>query len=357
VRDKDIDIIFSEFDDDKSGTISKVEFERKLRKYAGAIIEQRHALRRDAGGRKGAALAYNRVQLDRSSDVPISRQLNAILIAEAVRVIDLFRDWDEDGNGLVDSKEFHRALLALGYAVSKDESTELFATFDPDGSGTIEFAELSFLLRAARSKVHGSPTPKTAQRKLRTLRRQWSEESVRSARLHGPLPTSFSPSMRFALTSMGQTLASSQPIVSPSKRSLSSLSLPTTVSATAAPAEAGAVGGVRGLGLSRSTPHLPLLATNHALRISRAVERESALRAEQSASLLSLPTNSYSIPEYYLAASTTSTRQSIDHLAMLWMQPRPGSCAMHKLPTSEAHSQMLLPPISAVKTQATHPGP
>lgn len=40
----------------------------------------------------------SQVKLDRSSDVPVTEQLRDILSANAVRVIDLFRDWDDDGN-------------------------------------------------------------------------------------------------------------------------------------------------------------------------------------------------------------------------------------------------------------------
>ena len=63
----------------------------------GTKIKQRH----EAGGTKGAVLATT-VKLDPSSSVPLADQLRGILFKNAVRVIDLFRDWDEDGNGLID---------------------------------------------------------------------------------------------------------------------------------------------------------------------------------------------------------------------------------------------------------------
>ena len=42
-------------------------------------------------------------------------QLYAILKKNAMRVIDLFRDWDEDGNGMITFSEFRRAISTLGY--------------------------------------------------------------------------------------------------------------------------------------------------------------------------------------------------------------------------------------------------
>ena len=60
----------SQFDEDNSGEISQIELERKLKKYAGVMTEQRYALRREAGGRKGAAFGA-KVKLDHESGVPI----------------------------------------------------------------------------------------------------------------------------------------------------------------------------------------------------------------------------------------------------------------------------------------------
>ena len=42
----------------------------------------------------------------------VQEQLRAILNANAVRVIDLFRDWDEDESGRIDRTEFRKGLLA-----------------------------------------------------------------------------------------------------------------------------------------------------------------------------------------------------------------------------------------------------
>ena len=46
--------------------------------------------------------------------MPVQEQLRQILIDNAVRVIDLFRDWDDDGDGRVSKKEFRKAMKMLG---------------------------------------------------------------------------------------------------------------------------------------------------------------------------------------------------------------------------------------------------
>ena len=52
--------------------------------------------------------------IDMDSRVPLSDQLRDALAANSARVIDLFREWDDDGNGLVSKKEFRQAMQALG---------------------------------------------------------------------------------------------------------------------------------------------------------------------------------------------------------------------------------------------------
>ena len=65
------------------------------------------------------------------------------------RVIDLFREWDDDEDGLVSRLEFRRALPMLGLKVEKTVAEELFNTFDDDKSGQISYDELSKSLRAS----------------------------------------------------------------------------------------------------------------------------------------------------------------------------------------------------------------
>ena len=55
---------------------------------------------------------------------------NANSLALQVRVIDLFREWDEDGDGEVDKFEFRKAMPMLGLHATKDHIDALFDSFD-----------------------------------------------------------------------------------------------------------------------------------------------------------------------------------------------------------------------------------
>ena len=64
-----------------------------------------------------------------------------------MRVIDLFKEWDDDNNGKVSREEFHRAMGEMKFEAPAEEIDKLFDEWDPDGSGFLELKELSKLLR------------------------------------------------------------------------------------------------------------------------------------------------------------------------------------------------------------------
>jgi hypothetical protein len=98
------------------------------------------------------------LDLDESPDAPpISEQLGAALKKSAMRVMELFRSWDADGDGEVTRTEFHRAMVALGLEVPKKEIDKLFSEWDKSGDGSIGFKELQKILKAPSSPAQ----PKT----------------------------------------------------------------------------------------------------------------------------------------------------------------------------------------------------
>ena len=74
-------------------------------------------------------------------------QIRDYLSKAAVRVIDLFREWDDDNTGNISKKEFRKAMKQLKCEVSKKQMDELFDSWDPDKSGSLEIKEIEKLLR------------------------------------------------------------------------------------------------------------------------------------------------------------------------------------------------------------------
>ena len=66
---------------------------------------------------------------------------------KAIRVMDLFQDWDEDRDGLITKKELRTALQGSGLGASTEEIDALFSKWDADQSGAIDYNELNRALK------------------------------------------------------------------------------------------------------------------------------------------------------------------------------------------------------------------
>ena len=65
----------------------------------------------------------------------VDEQIRDYLSQKGVRVIELFRQWDDDGTGKIEKEEFRRGMKELGLTVGKAQLDELFDMWDPDKSG------------------------------------------------------------------------------------------------------------------------------------------------------------------------------------------------------------------------------
>lgn len=95
---------------------------------------------------RGRALKL--VKLQNEPGLSVITQLRQALGANFGRVVDLFRDLDEDGNGSVSRSEFRSVLPMLGLQVHREDADAFFDTLDTDRSGGIDYDELHNKLRA-----------------------------------------------------------------------------------------------------------------------------------------------------------------------------------------------------------------
>ena len=93
------------------------------------------------------------LDIDENSDVSVATQIGNALRDNGGRVLDLFREWDTDGDGEVTRKEFHAAMPKLGLEVSKEAIDALFSEWDADGGGVLNLKEMQKILK---------PTPRTS---------------------------------------------------------------------------------------------------------------------------------------------------------------------------------------------------
>ncbi len=85
----------------------------------------------------------------------IVEQLKLILARDRVRVIDLFRSWDANGDNRVSKAEIGRAFTELGFEIPDDALSALFTAFDRDGSQLIEYQEAHNKLRSWAGDAEG----------------------------------------------------------------------------------------------------------------------------------------------------------------------------------------------------------
>jgi len=198
--------LFKQWDDDRSGEISEREFKQAVRvlgfsvpdkvatmlfhrldvdgnkvlKYSelvdllskpnpGVKASRAEIMRYTPGGQRGnrdnrlgrpsARDSYNfetirvralpaNAKLDPESDMSMAEQLGLLLTLHEQTVTNLLRDWDEDGNGGVDKKEFRRALASLGYSASRETIDDLFDDLDViNKDGFLAYDEMHQALR------------------------------------------------------------------------------------------------------------------------------------------------------------------------------------------------------------------
>ena len=104
------------------------------------------AIRKAAVGQDASVLLQG-FEIDATSDRSVAEQLRDALSKVAVRVVDLFREWDDDNNGMVSRAEFQRGMQELKFNAPAEEIDALFDSWAPNGSDHLELNELSKLLR------------------------------------------------------------------------------------------------------------------------------------------------------------------------------------------------------------------
>ena len=74
-----------------------------------------------------------RLTFDIDESMPVGPQLRDALSKNAVRVIDLFRDWDDDQSGNVSKKEFRKARGSQMAITSQSDSNQVSLRTTGDG--------------------------------------------------------------------------------------------------------------------------------------------------------------------------------------------------------------------------------
>lgn len=179
-----ISSVFHSFDPDHSGTIEYAELHyllvRSVQRHPRleplkVKAETSKPLRKEAVNKKDANVfgavgkqAMAELVADAPLDETVPNLIRSVLAARLVRVIDLFRQLDDDSNGKVSVFEFIKAMREFGIESPPNAIVAVFNSFDKDRDGHIEYKELDKLLRTSKEKhpkleaLKSHPLKKTA---------------------------------------------------------------------------------------------------------------------------------------------------------------------------------------------------
>ncbi|KAL1500527.1 hypothetical protein AB1Y20_013183 [Prymnesium parvum] len=160
-KNKDAEMLFRSFDPDNTGTIELRELQSALRGQKGAGGEAKDA---KGKGRNGRARVKHSMQIlgkplentDGMDDGQVVEVLREALSKEAQRVIDLFKEWDDNSDGVISRQEFHAGMVLLGLEASTKVVDRLFDLFDPNRSGEIDYKEFAIRLKKSSGAADGS---------------------------------------------------------------------------------------------------------------------------------------------------------------------------------------------------------
>ena len=136
---------------------------------------------------------FSSLDANRKGEVDMTEYiLNALrqrLKREGARIMDVFRQWDENGSGWIDNMELRRAVLALNIEFVNDAEVDmLFDHLDADRDGYISFKELHRELRQRHSIVLDDTLRIGSRGQISTEKQQ--PHKLRNADSRSPSPAS-----------------------------------------------------------------------------------------------------------------------------------------------------------------------
>ena len=82
--------------------------------------------------------------------IAVVDQFREQLAKSKTRLMDLFREMDQDNDGYISKKDWRKAFSLMGPDFPKDVVDQTFTQFDPDGSGEVEYKELEAFVKRGK---------------------------------------------------------------------------------------------------------------------------------------------------------------------------------------------------------------
>ena len=137
------------------------------------------ALRKAPLSKKDSNLLQGAVDLENAAAEELPKLIREALNAKLTRVIDLFRQLDDDLSGAIDGSEFAKGLREMGLNAPKETVGAIFASFDEDGGAFIEYDELhELIMRSAQTHPDLPPLPLDAKNPISLRRKKINKQDA-----------------------------------------------------------------------------------------------------------------------------------------------------------------------------------
>ncbi|XP_068643803.1 probable calcium-binding protein CML15 [Aristolochia californica] len=142
--------IFARFDMDCDGSLTHLELAALLRslglKPSG---DQIHVLLSNMDANGNGAIEFDELV------EAIMPDMNEEILVNQEQLMEVFRSFDQDGNGYISAAELARAMAKMGHPLTFRELTEMLREADTDGDGVISFTEFATIMAKSAAEFLG----------------------------------------------------------------------------------------------------------------------------------------------------------------------------------------------------------
>ena len=139
---KDLQDIFDQFDKDKDGKISGKELSNAMVSMGQNPTEEEiNEMVREVDLNQDGKIDFDEFMILMTKSSPDTQTEE--------EVINAFRVFDKEGNGLIASSELKHIMMTIGDKMSEEEAAEMVNEADIDGDGMINYEEFVRMMMAS----------------------------------------------------------------------------------------------------------------------------------------------------------------------------------------------------------------
>ena len=139
---KDLQDVFDQFDKDKDGKISSKELETAMQSMGqNPTVEEIQEMLKEVDLDQDGKISFEEFMILMTKSSPDTQTEE--------EVINAFRVFDKEGNGLIASSELKHIMMTIGDKMTEEEADEMVNEADIDEDGMINYEEFVRMMMAS----------------------------------------------------------------------------------------------------------------------------------------------------------------------------------------------------------------